>query len=128
MLATSSSRADKIPIPTIDKQIVLLDAPRLKQARTIYPFANPVAKWLIVVVAAFYLAALLLSRRRPRMTVAIGLVLAANAALVALALDVGRQLFIDGLAGTVFGPAAAVFYATLLAYFVRGWQITCGAA
>jgi hypothetical protein len=74
-------------------------------------------------VAAFYLAALLLSRRRPRMTVAIGLVLAANAALVALALDVGRQLFIDGLAGTVFGPAASVFYATLLAYLVRGWQV-----
>ena len=114
---------EQIPIPNVDKQIVLLDAPKLRQARTIYAFANPVAKWLIVVVAALYLAALLLSRRRPRMTVIIGIVLVANALLVALSLDTGRQLFINALAGTVFGPAASVFYATLLAYLVRGWQV-----
>ena len=29
---------------------MLLDAPQLKQVRTIYAFANPVAKWLLVVV------------------------------------------------------------------------------
>jgi hypothetical protein len=114
---------ENVPIPDVDKQIVLLDAPQLKQARTIYAFANPVARWLILVVAALYLAALLLSRRRPRMTVTIGLVLAANALLVALALSVGRQLFINELAGTVFGPASSVFYDTLLGYLERGWQV-----
>ena len=102
---------------------MLLDAPQLKQARTIYAFTNPVARWLIVVVAALYLAALLLARRRPRMTVIIGLGLVANALLVALALSIGRQLFIDELAGTVFGPASSVFYDTLLAYLERGWQV-----
>ena len=35
-----------------------MDAPQLEQARTIYAFANPVAKWLILLVAALYLAAL----------------------------------------------------------------------
>jgi hypothetical protein len=114
---------ENVPIPDVDKQIVLLDAPQLKQARTIYAFANPVARWLILVVAALYLAALLLSRRRPRMTVTIGLVLAANALLVALSLSVGRQLFINELAGTVFGPASSVFYDTLLGYLERGWQV-----
>jgi hypothetical protein len=114
---------ENIPIPDVDKQIVLLDAPQLKQARTIYAFTNPVAKWLILVVAALYLAALLLSRRRPRMTVTIGLVLAANALLVAFALSVGRQLFINELAGTVFGPASSVFFDTLLAYLERGWKV-----
>jgi hypothetical protein len=123
LVARGLTIVEKIPIPTIDKQIVLLDAPKLKQARTIYAFANPVAKWLIVLVAALYLGALVLSRRRPRMTVVIGVVLGANALLVAGALDVGRQLFIDQLTGTVFGPAASVFYATLLAYLVRGWQV-----
>ena len=102
---------------------MLLEAPQLKQARTIYAFANPVARWLIVVVAGLYLAALLLSRRRPRMTVIIGVVLAANALLLALALSVGRQLFIDELAGTMFGPASTVFYDTLLAYLERGRQV-----
>ena len=93
-----------VPIPETDKQIVLLDAPQLDQARTIYAFANPLARWLIVVVAALYLAALLLARRRPRMTVIIGVVLVANALLVAFCLSVGRQLFIDKLAGIGVRP------------------------
>jgi hypothetical protein len=114
---------ENVPIPDVDKQIVLLDAPQLQQARTIYAFANPVAKWLILVVAALYLAAFLLSRRRPRMAVTIGVVLAVNALLVAWALSVGRQLFINELAGTVFGPASSVFYDTLLTYLERGWQV-----
>jgi hypothetical protein len=114
---------ENIPIPDVDKQIVLLDAPQLNQARTIYAFTNPVARWLILVVAALFLAALLLSRRRPRMTVTIGLVLVANALLVAWALSVSRQLFINELAGTVFGPASSVFFDTLLTYLERGWQV-----
>ena len=114
---------ENVPIPDVDKQIVLLTAPQLEQARTIYAFTNPVARWLIVLVAALFLAALLLSRRRPRMTVTIGLVLAANALLLAWALSVGRQLFINELAGTVFGPASSVFYDTLLTYLERGWQV-----
>ena len=98
-----------VPIPNVDKQIVLMDAPQLKQIRTIYAFANPLAQWLIVLVAALYLAALVLARRRPRMTVIIGALLAANAMLIALALSVGRQLFIDAVAVTTFGPASRVF-------------------
>ncbi|NIK59260.1 hypothetical protein [Kribbella shirazensis] len=112
-----------VPIPNIDKQIVLMEAPELAKLRTIYAFANPLAQWMLVAVAGLYLAALLLARRRPRMTVIIGAVLAANALLVALALAVGRQLFIDALSGTKFGPASAVFYDTLLAYLDRGRQV-----
>ena len=112
-----------VPIPDVNKQIVLLDAPQLKQVRTIYAFTNPIARWAIWVVALLYLAGFLLSRRRPRMSVTIGLVLAANALLVAFALSVGRQLFINDLSGTVFGPASSVFYDTLLRYLVRGWHV-----
>ncbi len=112
-----------LPIPDVNKQIVLLDAPQLKQVRTIYAFTNPIARWAIWVVALLYLAAFLLSRRRPRMSVTIGLVLAANALLVAFALSVGRQLFINDLSGTVWGPASSVFYDTLLRYLVRGWHV-----
>jgi hypothetical protein len=123
LVARGLTIVENVPIPDVDKQIVLLDSPQLAQARTIYAFANPVARWLILLVAALFLAAFLLSRRRPRKTVTIGLVLAANALLVALALSVGRQLFINELAGTVFGPASSVFYDTLLAYLERGWQV-----
>jgi hypothetical protein len=123
LIARGLTIVERIPIPDKDRQIVLMDAPQLKQARTIYAFANPVAKWLIVVVAVLYLGALVLSRRRPRMTVIIGVVLAANALVVALALSVGRQLFIDQLAGTEFGPASTVFYDRLLSYLQRGQQV-----
>jgi hypothetical protein len=123
LVARGLTIVENVPIPDVDKQIVLLDSSQLEQARTIYAFTNPVARWLILVVAALFLAALLLSRRRPRMTVTIGLVLAANALLVAWALSVGRQLFINELAGTVFGPASSVFYDTLLTYLERGWQV-----
>jgi hypothetical protein len=123
LVARGLTVVQNVPIPDTDKQIVLMDAPQLKQARTIYAFANPLARWLIVVVVALYLAAFLLARRRPRMTVTIGVVLAANALLLALCLSVGRQLFIDQLAGSVFGPASSVFYDTLLAYLQRGGQV-----
>ncbi len=123
LVARGLTVVQNMPIPDVDKQIVLLDAPQLKQARTIYAFANPVARWLIMVVVLLYLAAFLLARRRPRMTVTIGVLLAANALLVAFCLSVGRQLFIDKLADTDFGPASAVFYDTLLAYLERGWKV-----
>ena len=123
LVARGLTIVQNVPIPDMDKQIVLLDAPQLRQARTIYAFGNPVARWLIVVVVALYLAAVLLARRRPRMTVIVGVALAANALLMALALSVGRQLFIDELADSVFGPASSVFYDTLLAYLERGWKV-----
>jgi hypothetical protein len=123
LVARGLTIVQKIPIPKVDQQIVLVDAPQLKQLRTIYAFTNPVARWLIVVVGGLYLAALLLARRRPRMTVIIGVALVANALLVALLLSVGRQLFINQLAGTAFGPASSVFYDTLLTYLQRGRQV-----
>ena len=126
LVARGLTIAQNIPIPEVDKQIVLLDAPRLKQARTIYAFANPLAQWLIVGVAGLYVGALFLARRRPRMTGYIGLGLLANALFVGLALSIGRQLFVNELAGTVFGPASAVFYDTLLTYLQRGWQVLLG--
>ncbi len=123
LVARGLTFVENAPIPDVDKQIVLLDAPQLRQLQTIYAFSNPVAQWLIVVVAALYLAAFVLSRRRPRMTGIIGLGLLGNALLVGFALSVGRQLFINELSGTVFGPASSVFYDTLLAYLERGWHV-----
>jgi hypothetical protein len=115
-----------VPIPQTDRQIVLMEAPKVKQLRTIYAFANPLARWLLPIVCALYLAAFLLARRRPRMAVAIGVLVAANALLVALALSIGRQLFIDQLAGTAFAAASGVFFDTLLAYLDRGQGVLLG--
>lgn len=115
---------DKAPqLPDQNRQIVLLDSPQLKQVRTIYAFSNPVARWLLPLVGLLYLAALLLSRRRARTTVIIGILFAANALLLALLLAIGRQLFIDQLSGTTFGPASRAFFDQLLSYLERSQRV-----
>ena len=114
---------ENVPTPASDRQIVLLESSELEQVRTIYAFGNPIAKWLLPLVALLYLGAFLLAGRRPRMAVWIGALLAANAVLIALILAAGRQLFINQLSGTVLGPASTVFYNTLLAYLDRGQEV-----
>jgi hypothetical protein len=126
LVARGLTLVENAPIPETDRQIVLMDAPQLKQMRTIYAFGNPVARWLLPIVGVLYLLAFVLARRRPRMAVAIGALLAANALLVALALSIGSQLFVDQLAGTVFAAASRVFYDTLLTYLQRGQQVFLG--
>jgi len=116
----------RLPIPQTDRQIVLMEAPQVKQLRTIYAFANPMARWLLPFVGLLFLLAFVLARRRARMAVVIGIVIAANALLVALLVGIGRQLFVNELAGTAFGPASAVFYSTLLAFLKRGHQVLFG--
>ncbi len=111
--------ADRVPIPEVDRQIVLVEAPQLKQMQTIYAFSNPLARWLLPVVLALYLGAFLLARRRPRMTVAIGIAFVVNAVILAFALSVGGQLFVNELSGSVFGQASRVFYDTMLTYLDR---------
>ena len=123
LVARGLTIVENVPIPETDRQIVLMDAPQLRQMRTIYAFGNPVAKWLLPIVGVLYLAALLLALRRPRMAVWIGALVAANAALLALVLSIGQQLFVNQLAGTTFGPASRVFYETLLSYLERGQEV-----
>ncbi len=122
LVARGLTFIEKVPIPDVDKQVVLLTAPQLEQARTIYAFANPAASWLLWVVAGLYLLAFLLVRRRPRMVLAIGIALTLNALLMAWGLAVGQQLFVNELAGTTFGPASTVFWDQMLSFLVSGWR------
>jgi hypothetical protein len=123
LVARGLTFVENAPIPETDRQIVLVEAPQLSQIRTIYAFANPLARWLLPFVGLLYLVGFVLARHRPRMTVGIGALLAANALLVALALSVGRQLFVEQLSDTRFAAASGVFFDTLLAYLERGQQV-----
>lgn len=112
-----------VPIPAIDAQIVLLDAPELRQARTIWAVANPVAQWILPLVIVLYVVGLALARNRPRATMWVGAALLVNAVLVALALSVGRQLFVNGLADSEFALASGIFFDTLLRYLQSGFAV-----
>ena len=123
LIARGLTVLQNVPIPDVNKQIVLMDAPKLAQARTIYAFTRPIATWLLPVVALLYLIAFMLARRRPLMAAAIGVSFVINALLVAFALNVGERLFVNALSGTVLAPASTVIYTQLLSFLTRGWQM-----
>jgi hypothetical protein len=123
LIARGLTVLQNAPIPDVNKQIVLMDAPQLAQARTIYAFSKPLAVWLLPTVALLYLLAFLLARRRPFMGAAIGASLAVNGLLTAFALTVGERLFVNAFSGTVLAPASTVIYTQFVAYLVRGWQV-----
>jgi hypothetical protein len=114
--------AANITIPDTDREIVLADAPGLAQIRTIYGLTSPILAWLPVIVVVLFGASILLARRRARTSVATGIVLLVSGVVVALALNAGETTFDNHLSGTPWGPAAGVFWTTLLAYLVTGVQ------
>ena len=112
------SFAANVPIPpAADREVVLLTAPQLSEARTVYAIAQPIAAWLIYVVLLMFLGAILLSRRRPRMVMATGLALLLGSLALRLLIVVGQDQVSLNLQGTPFAQAEVAFY-TILTVFL----------
>ena len=109
-------RAADLQVPAADRQIVLLKSEELQQAQTIYKFADPLSAWLIVVPILLYLAAILISPRRRKMTVTVGVAVLVNGLLLAIALALGQGLVENQFDNQVLSAAADVFYMTLVNY------------
>ncbi len=108
-----------VPVPPqAQRQIVLLDAPQLAEIRAAYVVAQPVAQWLVYVVAALFVVAVLLSRRRARAVLTVGAIAIGAAVLLRIALLVGESSFQTHLVGTPFELSARVFYTTLVSYLM----------
>lgn len=112
--------AANITIPDNDRTIVLAESPALAQVRFVYSLTSPLLEWFPVIIAALFALSIWLSRRRARTVVATGVVLVVSGVLVWQGLNIGEGAFVDQLAGTVFAPASAIFWATLFAYLVAG--------
>ena len=98
--------AANIPVPPIaDRQIVLLTSPQLQTARTAYALGQPVAQWLIYVVLLLFVVAILVSRRRARMTIAVGVAILIGAIVIRLGMAVGQNQLAMTLDGTPFEVA-----------------------
>ncbi len=114
--------AANITIPDSDRQIVLMSSPALAQVRFIYSLTSPVLQWFPLLIAAMFALSIALARRRARTVVATGIVLLVSALVLTFGLSVGEAAFTDQLSATPFGPAADVFWSTLLAYLIMGLQ------
>ncbi len=116
------SVAANIPIPTIDKQIVLFNSPALAQIRTIYSLTSPLLAWFPLLLAALFALAVWLARRKGRMVLAAGIALIVMTFATKFGLDYAQGIFTDQLQGTIFAPASQAFWDTFFKYLILGIQ------
>ena len=112
--------AANINVPQADRQIVLLEAPQLAQIRTIYSFTSPVAAGLVYIAVLLLVLAVVLARRRPRMTAWVGGGAAVGGGLLVVGLGIGQTAFVNTLEGTPFEKASQTFYDQLLKFLYNG--------
>jgi len=116
------SFAANINVPTTDKQFVLMSVPALTQARTFYAFSAPFLSWIMVLIAAMFILAILLARRRARTTVAVGIVVIGSALALYSATVIGEESVNDQFVGSIFESSAVVVYQSFLAFLFSGLQ------
>ena len=114
------SVAANIPVPEIDKQVVLFSSPALAQLRTIYSLSSPVLAWFPLLLAALFALAIWLARRKGRMVLATGVALIVMTGVTKFGLDYAQTIFTDQLAGTIFAPASQEFWDTFFKYLILG--------
>lgn len=109
-------------------QIVLLNAPQVKQAKLMYSFTKPIATYLICIVALLFIAALAFARRRGRMLAFVGLATLLGVLILQLILDAGSAVTVDAVANTPFSPVGELFFATLARYLesALAWMLVGG--
>jgi hypothetical protein len=114
------SFAANIPVPpAADRDVVLLTSPQLQQARAAYALAQPVAQWLIYAVLLLFVVAVLVSRRRARMTMAVGIAIILGAVVVRLLMAFGQSQIELTLSGTTFAIAQEAFFTILTAFLLN---------
>jgi hypothetical protein len=116
--------AERINIPEVDREIVLLEAPQLAQLRTVYAIASPILAALLFIGLGLFVLAVVLAQRRPRMVAWVGAVLAVIGVVLVTALSIGRGAFTNTLANTPFGPASDAFYSQLFLFLVNAAAVT----
>ena len=114
------SFAANLPVPpAADRQVVLLTSPQLKQARVAYAIGQPVAQWLIYVVLLMFVIAVLVSRKRARMTMAVGVSIILGALVVRLIMAFGQSQIELSLNGTTFAIAQEAFFTILTVFLLN---------
>lgn len=119
------SFAANIPVPPVaDRTIVLLDSPELERAQFFWSIGQPVAQWLIYVVLLMFVGAVLLSRNRPKMTIAVGISMILGALVIRILLTLGQDQLSLSLQDTPFALAERAFFAIFTVFLVDAVRAT----
>jgi len=122
LVESGISFAANVTVPTTDRQFVLMSVPALDQARTFYAFSAPFLGWIMVLIAAMFILAILLARRRARTTVAVGIAVIGSAIALHATTVLGESAVTNQFEGSIFAGAAVVVYQSFLAYLFSGLQ------
>lgn len=114
------SVAANVTIPDTDRQIVLMSSPAFDQLRTIWAFASPALGFILLLVALMFAVSVLLSTRRARTTVAVGVVALISGIVLQYALAAAETEFTNAFKGTFFEQASITLYGTFLSYLLEG--------
>lgn len=114
------SAAGSIELPKTDREIVLFQSSALPQIQFAYRLASPILEWLPLILAILFGVAILLARKRPRMTFLTGIALVAWAAILGYGMQVAQSGFTNALVGTPFEAAATNFWSALFRYLISG--------
>jgi hypothetical protein len=110
---------ENLPVPpAADRQVVLLTAPQLSQARFAYAVGQPIAQWLIYVVLLLFIIAVLIAIRRARMVMAVGIAMILGAMVIRLGMAFGQSQLDATLAPTFFAQAQDAFWTSLTGYLL----------
>ncbi len=102
--------------PAADQEIVLLEAPQLRQAQLIYDFTIPLTRYLLPVLAVLVLVAVAISTRRARIVMGIGIGLTVGMGLLSVGLGVAETLLANAAPTSQVQALLNVFWNTLTRY------------
>jgi hypothetical protein len=119
------SWAANVPIPpAADRDVVLLQSDQLAQAQLAYKIAQPIARWLIFAVLLLFVVAVLVSRRRARMVIGVGVSLVLGALVIRLLMAYGQTQIEVNLSGTSWAVAQDAFFTILTQYLLTAVRAT----
>lgn len=118
----------QIPLPPgVAEQIVLIDSSQLQTLAEAYPVLNPVAPWLVVVVLALLVLAVILAPRHLLALAGAGVVLLLTAAALFLFDRRGEATLATNLTPYSLQDIASPYWSALAAG-LRGWTLAVLAA
>jgi hypothetical protein len=112
--------AANVTIEPDKREILLAEPPGLAQVQFIYQFTSPILTYAVLLLAMGFAAAILVSKRRPRMVVWVGVAVTAWGLVLSYALATGQESFVNRLSGTPLGPAADQFWAIFFNNLITG--------
>ncbi len=118
LVAQGFSIADKIP--AVDTQIVLFQSDQIGKLQTAYSALDAIGFWLPIITFVIALAGVLAAKGRRRAFIGLGVGIFISMSIIAIALNVGRGIYLNELPSSVNRDAATAIYDAFALYLQSG--------